>query len=240
MFDFPMFDVFLKTDKRIQKQQRRITNRDAQPEDREAAARWLVEQGSGKALVALLSRFEMNLEHQINDKEEKEFVFALLASVGDPLFKPIRVHLKRCRQFALPIRLFQELKGLEATIEMVFELLQREFDKDDFKPDKKTNMLVWLTEHRHERAIEEVEKFLTDFDEVVRCSAVEVILAQEDAAGSLPLERALLRPDEDSNRLRVRLSEVFAQRRWPLNAPDEVAKALSDGFAVRDGRVVPA
>ena len=36
-----LFDFFLSDEKKIAKHQRRLTNRDSQPEDREASARWL-------------------------------------------------------------------------------------------------------------------------------------------------------------------------------------------------------
>jgi hypothetical protein len=230
-------DIFLSDDKKIQKRQRTLTNRDSQAEDREIAARWLTDNGTGKALLSLLSRFDMQLEHQINDRDERELVFALAMSKGQDILKPLRAHLRKCRKFALPVRLYRELKGDQGTVEFVFELLQLELDKDDFKPGKKTDMLVWLTDHNHPGMIEAVTPFLKDFDEGVRCAAAEVIISQKDDDGREVLELAFANPEEDSNRLRVRLAEVFASRRWSVVDVDGVAANLPPGHTVTGGRV---
>ena len=78
-----LFDMFLDEDKRIAKEQRTLTNRDKQPEDREASARWLADRESPKAVVALLTRFDMNLDNHLKDRAEKDFVYALCGSLGD-------------------------------------------------------------------------------------------------------------------------------------------------------------
>jgi hypothetical protein len=233
-----MFDFFLSTEKKIQKHQRRVVNRDAQAEDREMSCRYLSDEGSAKALRCLLTRFDMNLPHQLNDTEEKEMVYAMLLQHGADLAKPLRVHLKKCKKFAMPIRMLEELEGELAAVEMVFALIEAERVKDDFKPEKKTNMLIWLTEKVHPGCIEVALPHLKDFDEGVRYAAAEVLIAQQDDAARLPLLETLANPDDDSNRLRVRLCEVFVQRRWPIDGLDP--KLLAAGFALRDGRVVRA
>ncbi|MFT4626211.1 MAG: hypothetical protein ACI8PZ_004887 [Myxococcota bacterium] len=236
-----MFDWFLSKEKRIAKHQRRITDRDAQAEDREASARWLADDGGPKGLRALLTRFDMNLTHQLNDKDEKEFVYALLASKGPALLKPLRVHLRKCKQFALPIRLLTEVEDDEAAILFVYDLLQIELDKEDLNnPNKKRNMLVWLTERRHDDAIAKATPFLDDFDEGVRHAAMEVVIAQGDTAGRGLLEARMVHPEEDSNRLRTRLAEVFAQRGWTVDDADAVAAVLPPGFRVKNDRIVRA
>lgn len=232
-----LFDFFRSEDDKIRRQQRRVTDRNLQAEDREAAARWLADNGSGKALVALLSRFDVNLENQLKDQSEKELVYALLLQKGDALEAPLRAHLKRCRQIALPLRLFEELRGEQATIELVFELLRLELEKDDFKPAKKTNLLVWLAERKHPDAIEQARPFLQDFDEGVRCAAAEILIGQGSDQARPPLLAALAHPGEESNRLRVRIAEVFAQRRWPVDDADLEGR-LVGGYAVREGRIV--
>ena len=233
-----LFDFFLSEDKRIQKEQRNLTNRDLQAEDRENAGRWLSENGSGKALVALLSRFEMQLEHQLHDKDEREFVYGLLLSHGDEVLRPLRLHLKKCKKIAMPLRLLTEIANDEDTMQMVYDLLQLELEREDFKPQKKIDLLVWLTEHRHPGAMDAAIPHLKDFDEGVRYGAAEVILAQQDDAGRAPLEAVLADDKEESNRLRVRLAEAFIQRRWSLDQPEVVAGLLPEAFAVRNNVIV--
>ncbi len=231
-------DMFLSDDKKIRNRQRTLTNRDSQSEDREIAARWLADKGTGKALLSMLSRFDMQLDHQLNDRDEREVIYALAMSKGEAIIKPLRAHLKKCKKFALPIRLFKNLQGETKTVELVFELLQVELDKDDFKAGKKTDMLVWLTDYRHEDMIAAATPFLKDFDEGVRCAAAQVIISQQDDAGRDALAAAFANPEEDSNRLRVRLAEVFSSRRWRVEDVEGVTGNLPPAFKIVDGRVV--
>jgi hypothetical protein len=233
-----IFDVFLSEESRIQKSQRTLTNRDVQPEDRDKAARWLADRSSPKAIVAMLTRFDMNLENQLKDKGEKDLVYGLISAHGEAVMRPLERHLEKCKQIALPLRMYLELKGEEAAVLKVYELLEFERKKDDFKAQKKMDMLVWLADRKHPGAIAAVTPFLGDFDEGVRYSASEVILAQQDDAGRVPLEKVLSNKEEDSNRLKVRLAGVFASRRWVLDDPAAVSALLPGGFQVVDGRVV--
>lgn len=233
-----LFDIFLSDEQRIQKNQRTLTNRDVQAEDRDAAVRWLVDNGTPKALLALLTRFDMSLENQLKDKNEKNALFTTLLGLGKPLVRPLERHLEKCRMVAVPLRLYHELEGEEAAVRKVFELLALERSKDDFKAQKKLDLLVWLAERKHAGAIEAAAPLLGDFDEGVRYAAAEVIVAQNDEAGREYLEKVIGNVAEDSNRLRVRLADVFSQRRWTLSK--DAAAHLPNGYSLRDGRVVAA
>ena len=236
-----LFDFFLSDEKKIAKHTRRLTNRDSQPDDREASARWLAEKATPESILGLLSRLDLSLEHQLKDAGEKEFVYSLLSGLGAPGVEPLRIWLRQCKQFALPLRLLAEQVGEEASIDMALEMLEIERKKDDFKPAKKKGLLIWLSEIRDPRCTETAAPFLEDFDEGVRYAAAEVIIAQADDAGRVPLLVAVARPEEESNRLRVRIAEVFHSRRWSVG---EYATALEEtpphGFVVRDGRLARA
>ncbi len=233
-----IFDMFLSEEKRIQKQQRTLTNRDAQAEDRENAARWLADNGSPKAIVALLTRFDLKLENQLKDGDERDFIYALIASLGDAVERPLGRHLERCKTIAMPIRLMEDLMGEEATIQKVFALLQREVEKDDFKPRRKTDLLVWLAKRQHAGATAAAAPLLQDFDENVRYAAIEVIAAQDDPEAPSLLEPVLANPEEEANRVKVRIAELFQQRGWSVADPEALAAVLPDSFTVTpDGRV---
>jgi len=231
------FDIFLSEDKRISKEQRRLTNRDLQAEDRETAARWLSDNGGGKALMALLSRFEMKLDHQLNDRDEREFIYGILSQHTETLQRPLRAHLKKAKMIAMPLRLLEDLYGEETAIEVALELLERERKRDDFKPAKKMDLLVWLAERTHPRAMEVAISLLGDFDEGVRYSAAEVILYQKDPAGQQPLEALMMDPKEESNRLKVRLCEAFMKRSWSVADSEGLLPLLPIGFTVSEGRI---
>jgi len=231
------FDFFLSEEKKITKNRHRLTSRDSQAEDREAAARWLADNGSPKAYMALLSRFDMKLEHQLNDKAEKEFTYSLVVSLGDGMIRPLRSWLKRCKLVGVPLQAYQELTDTETAIELLYKLLAAELERDDFKPVKKHALLVWLAEHKHPGALQAAAPFLDDFDENVRCAATEVLITQNDPAAAAILEKRLTNEDEDSNRLRHRVAEIFAARGWPVSDEQAVGEVLPDGYSVSGGRI---
>lgn len=234
-----LFDFFLSEEGQIKKNTARVTNRDSQPEDREAAARWLAERNSPQALLGMMQRFDLTLEHQLKDQSEKELVFDLLVAKGAQVVEPVKVWLRQCKSLAMPLKLLGEVAGREAAIEMCFELLRIEHQKDDFKPGKKKALLVWLADQRHAGAAAVAAPFLADFDEGVRYSAVEVIAGQAGDEGRAPLLGLLSGTKEESNRVRIRVASVFVQRGWRVDdAGEGLAGVLPAEFKVRDGRLV--
>lgn len=234
-----LFDFFQSEEQKITKRQRKITNRDAQPEDREAAARWLADQGSPAALLALLARFDVSLDHQLKDKGEKDLVYALASSKGNEMLAPLETWLKKCRSVALPLRLLEDLAGKNAAIDMACTLLDLERARDDFKPVKKKALLIWLASEKGDQCLEAAVPFLDDFDEGVRYAAAEVIIAQKSEGGRVPLLTVLQNPEEESNRLKIRVCEVFAQRKWSVgDAAETVASNLPENFRIEAGLVM--
>jgi len=232
-----LFDMFLSDEKRIARAVRKLTNRDSQPEDREQSARWLAEKGTPEAIAGLCARFDLALEHQLKDAGEKEFVYSLLLELGDAAVPSIRSWLRQCKTVALPMRLLGDLAGGDAALDMASELLARELEKDDFKPDKKKALLIWMAEQRDDRCVAAAIPFLADFDEGVRYAAAEVLLAQQGEGGREPLWAALVNPKEESNRLRVRIAEGFIARRFKAGELPE-GVSLPDGFDLRGDFVV--
>lgn len=235
-----VFDFLLSDEKKIKKHQRRITNRDAQPDDRELSARWLAENGTPQALLALLSRFDMVLDHQLKDQGEKDLAYGLLAAHGRKVVEPLEAWLRRCKSLGMPLRLHEEVCGRDATVELVYELLEKEKERQDFRADKKKKLLIWLADVRHPGAVAAAEPFLADFDEGVRYAAAEVIIAQEGEGGRPALLAALVNPEEESNRLKVRIAEIFATRRWSVQGEEGVAASLPEGYRVQNDRIVTA
>jgi len=234
-----LFDFFFNEEKKITKHQRRITNRDAQAEDREASARWLADQGSPPSLLALLARFDVSLDHQLKDKGEKDLVYALASSKGTEMVGPLKVWLKKCRSVALPLRLLEDLAGKSAAIEMACTLLAIELERDDFKPVKKKALLIWLASEKGTNCLESAAPFLDDFDEGVRYAAAEVIIAQKSDAGIAPLLTVLQNSEEESNRLKIRICEIFEQRKWNVgDAAGGISANLPDNFRIVSGLVM--
>ncbi len=235
-----LMDLFLSREKKLARHIRRLTNRDAQREDRDISAHWLTDEGSPQAILGLLARFDVKVDNQLKDSDEKDFIRSLLIGLGaERVVPPLKVWLRQCKQFALPLRLLGEFTSDDDAIEIVYELLAHEHQKDDFKPEKKLGLLVWLSRVQHAGCVAAALPFLSDFDEGVRCAAAEVIIVQpqQDDEIQRALWDALCNPKEESNRLRIRIAEVFAARRWKALADSAL---LPESYTIRKGVVVQA
>jgi hypothetical protein len=228
-------------DSQVIRQCKRVANINGQPEDRDAAARWLAADGSEQAIYGLLGRFDISIENQMKDAAEKELVFELLLAVEGPVLAAANRYVVRCKSIAFPLRLIATLGGNTALVDTLLSLLSAEAAKEDYKPDRKRQFLIRAAECRDARIVAGAAPFLKDFDEGVRYAAAEAIIAQESDEGRPFLLEALANSDEESNRLRVRIAEVFASRKWGL---DDKAAAIGQnppvGWRVAGGLLAPA
>ena len=83
---------------------------------------------------------------------------------------------------------------------------------------------------------------LKDFDEGVRYAAVEALAAQESDECKEQLAEALGNPNEESNRFRCRIAEIFHQRNWSIegDAADLIAENPPSQFKLVGNKIVPA
>lgn len=227
-------------EQQVLRQAKRASNINAQPEDREAAARWLYADGTEPAIYGLMGRFEVSIENQMKDANEKEFAFELLVGLGAPVLEPAKVFVGRAKFIGYPLRLIDTVGGRSELVEVLLELLDIEAGKEDYKAERKKQLLIRATDCRDPRLVASAARFLSDFDEGVRYAAAEVVIAQETDDGRLPLLEALANAEEESNRLRVRIAEIFRGRKWSI---EEKAAALEstppNGWTVTGGMLLP-
>ncbi len=233
--------IFGSPAKQLDRQCKRAQNINAQPEDREAAALFLAEDGSEQAIYGLLGRFDVRIENAMKDRNEKAFVFELLVALDEPALEPAVLFAKRCKNIANPLRLIEAIGGTEPLLATALGMLDEEAEKEDYKPDRKRHLLVLLADQRDERIADSAARFLDDFDEGVRYAAAQTVISQETEQARDELLATLANPTEESNRLRVRIAEVVAARRWTL---DPHVQALTDnppnGFRVKGRYLVSA
>jgi hypothetical protein len=215
---------------------KRLSNLNAQKEERAASAHWLAENGTEEAILGMLKRFEMTYEHRMKDTEEKELVYNLLLGMGARVAQPVRQWVRTNQNFAIPLRLIDHFEGKEAVVEVLLEMLGREVDP--FKTEKKRQILIRLAEYRDPRIIERVPACLEDFDGEIRYAAAETLIAQETDEVRESLAAALSNRQEESNRLRVRIATAFQQRNWSLaEHTDAIAENPPVGWMVSGDRI---
>ena len=80
-----VFDLFSKDSRDLRAREKNVSraiNKYAQSPDRMKALQALVDDGSPEALYGLLRRFGMMYDKTIDDEQEKEWVFEVLAEKG--------------------------------------------------------------------------------------------------------------------------------------------------------------
>ena len=243
----------------LKKHARRVGTRDAQAEDREASARWLLDNGSPEAMTAVFKRFELQLEHSLKDKKEKEIVFDMLVDTGPAAAVAARDFARTSVHFQWAVAVIDKVEGPGAGTRALIDMLGAQRVEDEFKPEKKRTLLLFLAERKDPSIAPAAARFLTDFDEGVRHAAIEAIAAQTAAQGSAQgsgqtaqessasetedstsrdmLSVALLNPREESTRIRGRLAEIFATRGWPVPEDAAFQANVPVGFRLADGRL---
>jgi hypothetical protein len=237
-----------------------VGTRDAQPEDREASARWLLDNGSPEAMTAVFKRFELQLEHSLKDKKEKELVFDLLVDTGPAAAVAARDFARTSVHFQWAVAVIDRVEGPGAGTRALIDMLAAQRVEDEFKPEKKRTLLLFLAERKDSAIAPAAARFLTDFDEGVRHAAIEAIAAQTAAQGSASgaaqtaaqesaasepedstsrdmLSVALINPREESTRIRGRLAEIFATRAWAVPEDAAFQANVPVGFRLVEGRL---
>jgi hypothetical protein len=224
----------------LKKHCKRMKNLNAQAEERMISAEWLADEGSEEAILGLLGRFTVTYEHRMKDSNEKDAIYGLLRDMGPKVCDPIRAWVRKHDQFAVPLRIVDEFDGKVAAVDVLLDMLGREVDP--FKPEKKRQILIRLAEYQDDRIVARVPAVLHDFDEGVRYAAAEALLCQETDAVREELAAALASREEESNRLRVRLSEAFHKRGWTLTADqaEAVAERPPHGWEMDGLKLRPA
>lgn len=250
-FDFLPFDFLLPGSRQLDVHRKRVSDRNATAEDRDAAIRWLANKGTEDALYALFSRFDLQLEHTLKDRSEKELTADLLLEKGAVVVPLARRFAASSPQFQHAVRIVDTLAGAAAATDLLLELLGNEDVANEFKPGKKHNLLIALAERKDARILPAAARFLTDHDEGVRAAAVEAIAAQ---AGAQPADTATPDTDartallgalcnrrEESTRIRGRLADVFIKNGWSVADADPwLATHVPDGYRIEGDRLQAA
>lgn len=211
----------------------RVAQKRAQAPDRWESIQALGALKSSEAVAALLPRFTYYTDPSITDAEEKDEAFRWVVEAGEAAIAPIVTFMEKAESLSWPLKALDRVATGDRVVEELIRLLGRmdtEYERD---PQRKLQVLQSLEERKDERIVDAVRRFLGDVNETVRFHAVLAIFAQADPEPAKPdLQAALAR--EDSVRVRTRLVESFAARRWDVGhaAQAKLAKVLPPGFAL--------
>lgn len=216
-------------DKNAGKFARTANDKLAQNYDRLEALQALAKMGTPEAAAVLLKRFSFYIEPSMSDQEEKEVAFQGIAAVGQAAVEPIVAYCEKAESLTWPLKLLKAILPHAQYLEEVLDLLS-DHDTDYARNiDPKVQLMGALTGETADELVAEVSRFLEDVSEPVRFQAVLTLLSTSEASSQGALIELAL--NEESVRIRNKIGEGFAEKKWVV--PEEkraaFARAISSG-----------
>jgi hypothetical protein len=214
-------------------------NKYAQSADRFKNLQALRDDGCDEALYGLLRRFGMLYDKSIEDEQEKDWVFEVLAEKGLSVLPALKRYLAAADSISWPLKLLDKIADREVELATLREVLARHEPGYERDPTKKIQLLNHLAGLKDGRVPPLVAPYLGDMDEGVRYAAVEALVRQADeAAAAATLLDQLVKADEDSLRVRLQIADGFADLGWAVAADrrDAVQRFLPEQYKLsKDG-----
>jgi hypothetical protein len=239
-----VFGLFSK-EKSLQKTIERATNKLAQQPDRFAALEKLRDDGSDAALFGLCKRFGVTSMKGVEDEQEKLWVVDALVAAGPVALAPLVRYMKGSDQLSFPLRVLEGIADHDKVLEIADELFASEPPGYVRMPERRIDLIRWFAEWKpatDDEVVSRLTPYVTDFDENVRFAAIEGMNGRDPQKIAPPLIAALLRPEEESNRIKRTILEVLARAKAPLGDQEAaVAAAITGPLAgdfVVDGGIV--
>ncbi|MEJ7598639.1 MAG: hypothetical protein WKG01_12085 [Kofleriaceae bacterium] len=239
------FGLFSK-ERALQKTIERATNKLSQQVDRWGALEKLKEDGRDEALFGLCKRFAITSSKGVEDEQEKNWVVDTLVSFGPAALTPLVRYMKTADQLSFPLRVLERIADKPKILEVADQLFASEPPGYVRMPERRIDLLRWFAEYKHasdDEMISRLTPYVADFDENSRFATIDGLSGRDPAKIAPPLISALIRPDEESGRIKRQIVEVLAACKAPLGDTSAAVAAvlesgpLGDDFKV-DGAIV--
>ena len=198
---------------------RKITTKEQRMEAIEA----LASMDPTVSLPQLLKRFELVVDHGIQDNREKEMVEKVFLEHKEQSRSIIREAVLKAERVAWPIRLAEKLFEEEEYKSLLLEgVVTQSALFDEIVLERNVELLLALREMPDDRVVERAAALLGSRDENVRMAALECLEFQgETSVKAKETVLALLQdPSTESNaRLQGLLKTIVKKHSWSADAP---------------------
>ena len=259
-----VFGLFSK-ERALQKTIEKATNKLAQQQDRWGALERLREEGSEEALFGLTKRWGITSLKGVEDEQEKNWVVDVLVEKGNTypaaeagqtteqreaarkqnqqrVTAALVRFIKSSTELSLsyPLRVLEKVADHDAVIKIVDEIFESEPPGYARFPDRRIDLIKWFCEHKvatDDEVIPRVTPYLADFDENVRFTAIDGLASRGIDKITGALIDALVRPEEESGRIRRTIVEVLERKKAPLGARAQEVAAMLKGPLAEDFKI---
>jgi HEAT repeat protein len=148
--------------------------------------------------------------------------------------------MKGADQLSFPLRVLGRIADHDKIIEICDEVFKVEAPGYARFPDRRIDLLKWFGEWKgatEDEVIERMVPYLEDFDENVRFTAIDMLSTRSPEKIGPPLVTALLRPEEESGRIKRTIVEVLAKTKAPLGGRGKDVQGAMTGTAADEFKV---
>lgn len=217
---------------RIERNTKTLLERYAQHEARMEAADKLREFATPESIYGLARRFSATAENLGTDQQEKKRVQQILVAFGDDAVEPVEKYIRSYDKVTWAIDALKQLRSNDELIPFLFDVL-KEGDPVRIRGEKAHQILKAFETLGDPAVVDGVIPCLTSPDDTVRIAAVECLEAYADERAREPLLDALVSPDEDSLRVKMKIGEALQKLKWDVKGyRKKVESALPEGFRV--------
>jgi hypothetical protein len=239
-----VFGLFSK-EKALEKTIAKATNKLSQQVDRWGALERLKEDGSEEALLGLCKRFGITSMKGVEDEQEKNWVVDTLIGVGPAALPPLVRYMTKAEQLAFPLRVLERIAPREKVLEVADQLFKSEPPGYVRMPERRIDLIRWFSEWKpatDDEVVARLSPYVSDFDENSRFAAIDGMAGRDPAKIAPPLIAALIRPEEESGRIKRTIVEVLEKSKAPLGDQEQAVAAvltgpLADEFRVEKGLI---
>jgi hypothetical protein len=171
----------------------------------------------------------------VEDEQEKSWVVGVLVEKGPVALPAVRRYMASADQLGFPLQVLERIADRDKILEVIDEIFKSEPPGYVRMPERRIDVMKWLGEWKgvtDDELIARVTPYLPDFDENVRFSAIDALSTREPKKIVAHLIDALVRPEEESGRIRRTVVEVLEKTKAPLgDRGPEVAAMLTGPLA---------
>ena len=234
-----MFGLFSK-EKALQKTIEKATNKLSQQVDRWGALEKLKEDGTEEALFGLCKRWGITSMKGVEDEQEKNWVVDTLVGFSARSLAPVIRYMKTADQLAFPLKVLERIADRARVLEVADELIKSEPPGYVRMPERRIDLLRWLSEWKpitDDELVTRLTPYVADFDENSRFTAIESMSGRDPAKIGPPLIAALIRPEEESGRIRRTIVEVLVKGKVPLGEHTSAVEKILTGPLANEFRI---
>jgi HEAT repeat protein len=167
------------------------------------------------AIPQLIKRFEMVVDHAIQDMREKEMVCDILLQHKEQAKPYVRESMAKARHIGWPIKLAERMFSADEFLSLLMEnMKENTVEFDEIGLDRNIEIMLALKEIQNEKIVQKALPFLQTRDDNLRMATVECLEAQgpTSAEARTAIVELLKEPATDDNSRFLGLVKGIVQR----------------------------